>query len=57
MRLIRAKWWSLEDHYDGGDDHKMIKCSIWKTRKRKTKSYGDQYKGINRILVLVIETP
>ena len=23
----------------------MIKCSTWKRRKRKTKSYGDQGKG------------
>jgi hypothetical protein len=26
-----------EDHEDDGDDHKMIKCSLWKRRKRKTK--------------------
>jgi hypothetical protein len=57
MRLIHAKWWSLEDHGDGGGDHKVIKCSTSKTRKRKTKSYKDQGKGINKILVLVIETP
>jgi hypothetical protein len=25
----------------------MIKCSTWKRRKRKTKPYGDQGKGIN----------
>ena len=31
---------------DHGDDHKMIKCSTWKRRKRKTKPYGDQGKGI-----------
>jgi len=24
----------------------MIKCSTWKRRKRKTKTYGDQGKGI-----------
>jgi len=24
----------------------MIKCSTWKRRKRKTKPYGDQGKGI-----------
>ena len=24
------------------------KCSTWKRRKRKTKPYGDQGKGINR---------
>jgi len=29
-----------------GDDHKMIKCSTWKRRKKKTKPYGDQGKGI-----------
>ena len=26
----------------------MIKCSIWKRRKRKPKPYGDQGKGIIR---------
>ena len=31
-----------------GDDQKMIKCSTWRRRKRKTKPYGDQGKGINR---------
>jgi len=45
-----------DDHGDGGDDQKVIKCSTWKRRKRKIKSYGDQGKGINRILVLVINT-
>ena len=35
-----------DDHGDDGDDHKMIKCSTWKRRKRKTKPYGDQGKGI-----------
>jgi len=35
-----------DDHDDGGDDHNMIKCSTWKIRKRKTKPYGDQGKGI-----------
>ena len=29
-----------------GDDQKMIKCSTWKRRKRKTKPYGYQGKGI-----------
>jgi len=24
----------------------MVKCSTWKRRKRKTKPYGDQGKGI-----------
>jgi len=27
-----------DDHGDDGDDHKMIKCSTWKRRKRKTKT-------------------
>jgi hypothetical protein len=45
--LVHAKWWSLEkDHGDDGVDHQMIKCSIWKRRKRKTKFNGDQGKGI-----------
>ena len=44
----------------GGDDHMkwwrwphmmMIKCSTWKRRKRKTKPYGNQGKGINRHFV------
>jgi len=35
-----------DDHGDDGDDHKMIKCLTWKRRKRKTKPYGDQGKGI-----------
>jgi len=35
-----------DDHGDDSDDHKMIKCSTWKRRKRKTKPYGDQGKGI-----------
>jgi len=30
-----------DDHRDVGDDHKIIKCSAWKKRKRKTKLYGD----------------
>ena len=29
-----------------GDDQKMIKCSTWNRRKRKTKPYGDRGKGI-----------
>ena len=24
-----------DNHSDGGDDHKMIKCLTWKRRKRK----------------------
>jgi len=35
-----------DDHGDNGDDHKMIKCSTLKRRKRKTKPYGVQDKGI-----------
>ena len=27
-----------DDHGDEGDDHKMIKCSTWKRRKRKNKT-------------------
>jgi len=34
------------DQSADGDDHKMMKCSTWKRRKRKTKPYGDQGKGI-----------
>jgi hypothetical protein len=30
-----------------GDDHKMIKCSTWNKRKRKTKPFRDQGKGIS----------
>ena len=37
------------DHGDDGDDHKMIKCSTWKRRKRKAKV-------LLRVLVLVIKT-
>jgi len=36
-----------DDHGDDGDDHKMINSSTWKRRKRKTKPYGDQGKGIS----------
>jgi len=35
-----------DDHGGDGDDHKMIKCSTWKIRNKKTKPYGDQGKGI-----------
>jgi hypothetical protein len=39
MRLVLAKWWSLEkDHGDDGVNHKMIMGSTWKRRKRKTKT-------------------
>jgi len=37
---------AIDDHGDVGDDHKMIKYSTWKIRKRKTKPYGDQGKDI-----------
>jgi hypothetical protein len=33
-----AKWWSKRMIMVDGDDQKMIKCSIWKRRKRKTKA-------------------
>jgi len=46
-----------DDHGNDGDDHKMIKCSTWKRRKRKTKPYGDQAKVLLSVLVLVIKTP
>jgi hypothetical protein len=29
-----------------GDNQEMIKCSIWKRKKRKTKPNGDQGKSI-----------
>ena len=48
---------AIDDYGDDGDDHKVIKCSTWKRRKRKTKPYGDQGKGMLRVLVLVIKTP
>ena len=35
-----------DDHGDDGDEHKVIKCSTWKKRKRKTKPYVDQGEGI-----------
>jgi len=35
-----------DDHDGDGDDYKMIKCSTWRRRKRKTKPYGYQSKGI-----------
>ena len=46
-----------DDHGDDGDDHKVIKCSTWKRRKRETKLYGGQGKGMLRVLFLVIKTP
>jgi hypothetical protein len=37
------KWWSLEkDHGDGGVEHKMIKGSTWKKRKKKIKMVSRQ---------------
>jgi hypothetical protein len=36
----------LNDGQGDGGDQKMIKCSTGKRRKRKTKPYGDQGKGI-----------
>jgi len=35
-----------DDHVEDGDDQKVIKCSTWKRRKRKTTPFGDQGKGI-----------
>jgi len=35
-----------DDHGDDGYDHKMIKSSTWKRRKRKTKPHGFQGKDI-----------
>jgi len=35
-----------DEHGDDGADHKMIKRSTWKRKKRKTKPYGDQGQGI-----------
>ena len=47
-----------DDHGDNGDDHKMIKCSTWKRRKRKTKNPMEiKAKVLLRVLVLVIKTP
>jgi len=46
-----------DDHGDNCDDHKMIKCSTWKRRKRKIKPHGVQGKVLLRVLVLVIKTP
>ena len=46
-----------DDHGDDGDDHKMIKCSTWKRRKRKTKPIEIKAKVLLRVLVLVIKTP
>jgi len=45
------------DHGDDGDDHKMIKCSTWKRRKRKKTPMEIKAKVLLRVLVLVIKTP
>jgi len=37
---------ATDGHGDDGDDHRMIKCSTWKIRKRKTKPFRDQSKDI-----------
>jgi hypothetical protein len=39
-----------EVHGDEGGQMMMIKAPTWKRRKRKTKTYEYQGKGINRIL-------
>ena len=51
--------WKLNDDHDiGGDGQKIDQVPhIWKTKKRKAKSYGDQGKGINRNFVLALKTP
>ena len=47
-----------DDHGDDGDDHKMIKCSTWKRRKRKKQNPMEiKAKVLLRVLVLVIKTP
>jgi len=47
-----------DDHGDDGDDHKMIKCSTWKRRKRKKQNHMEiKAKVLLRVLVLVIKTP
>jgi hypothetical protein len=50
-------WSKIQVHGEEGGYKMMIKCSTWKRRKRKTKSDGDQGKGIARVLILVIKTP
>jgi hypothetical protein len=56
MRLVLAKWWSLEkDLGDDGVDHKMIKGSTWKEEREKQKQI-DQGKGINRFLFCTQDT-
>jgi hypothetical protein len=56
MRLVLAKWWSLEkDHGDDCVDHKMIKGSTWKEEREKQKQV-DQGKCINRFLFCTQDT-
>ena len=46
----------LDGIHGDGDGHKMvIKCSNLEKKKRKTKPYGVQGKGINRDFVLPIK--
>jgi len=47
----------LEDHGDGGDDHKMIKCSTWKEQREKQNPMKIKETILLRVFVLVIETP
>jgi hypothetical protein len=35
-----------DDYGDGGDGHKMIKCTTWKQEREKAKLYGYQGIGI-----------
>jgi len=42
---------------DHGDDHKMIKFSTWKRRKRKKNPMEIKAKVLLRVLILVIKTP
>jgi len=41
---------------DHGDDHKVIKCSIWKEEREKQNSMDIKVKVLLRVLVLVINT-
>jgi hypothetical protein len=43
-------------HGDEDGQKVMIKCSNLEKRKRKTKPYADQGKGINRDFILPIKT-
>jgi hypothetical protein len=38
MIKSHAKWWSLDDHGDDGDDQKMIKCFTFEKKKEKNKT-------------------